>query len=59
MNRYYEKALTSNNPLIIGLFEEYKDFKKRGFINEFQSINEHGIVNIEALELIRHTINCV
>ena len=50
---YYERALTSGNPLILDVFESFKKFKKRNFISEELAINEHEIVNLETLSLIR------
>ena len=38
----------------------YKKFKRRNFINENLAVNEAGIVNSEALDLIRqHNIKCI
>jgi hypothetical protein len=60
MDRYYESALTSGNPLLAEVFEGYKRFKKRKFIREELAVSEHGIVNLETLELIRgHNKMCL
>jgi hypothetical protein len=59
MGRYYESALTSGNPLIAEVFEDYKKFKRRKFIREELALSEHGIVNLETLGLIReHNKQC-
>ena len=52
LDRYYENAIISENPLIKDLFFGYKNFKRRNFINENLAVNEAGIVNSEALDLI-------
>jgi hypothetical protein len=60
MNRYYESALTTNNPLIGELFESYKAFKKRNFVSESQALNDYGVINYETLEMIRqHNNLCI
>ncbi len=61
MGRYYESALTSGNPLIAEVFEDYqKRFKSRKFIREELFLSEHGIVNLETLGLIRkHNKRCL
>jgi len=60
LDRYYESAILSNNPLMRDLFEGYKKFKRRNFIGEHLAINKDGIVNIETLELIRaHNIKSI
>ena len=60
LDRYYENALTTENPLIKDLFKGYKKFKRRDFINEDLAINNDGIINIETLELIRlHNIKSI
>ena len=60
LDRYYENAIISENPLIKDLFMGYKKFKRRNFINENLAVNEAGIVNSEALDLIRqHNIKCI
>jgi hypothetical protein len=60
LDRYYENALLSNNPLIKDLFDGYKKFKRRNFISEDLSINKDGIISIETLELIRaHNIRSI
>ena len=53
LNSYYEKALTSHNPLLIKLFEEYKVFKKRKCIGEELAVGRDRVVDLEKLELIR------
>ena len=53
LNSYYEKALTSHNPLLLKLFEKYKVFKKRKCIGEELAVGREGVVDLEKLELIR------
>ena len=52
MDRYYESALTSGNPLIAEVFEDYKKFKRRKFIREELPLSEHCIVNLETLGIL-------
>jgi hypothetical protein len=60
MDRYYESALTSGNPLIAEVFEDYKRFKRRKFIKEELALSGHGIVNLETLGVIReHNKKCL
>ena len=49
LNRYYESALISGNPLVKDLFAGYKKFKMRNFINESLVIDKDGIVSIECI----------
>jgi hypothetical protein len=58
MNRYYESALTLANPLIAAVFEGFKKFKRRKFINVGLAMNDHGLVDKGTLDLIgqHHTI---
>jgi hypothetical protein len=60
LNRYYESALISENPLIRDLIVDYKRFKRRNFINESLALKQDGMVSIETLELIRaHNIRSI
>ena len=53
MERYYERAIISENPLLKRLFDNYKKFKKRNFIDEKLAIKNGDIVCLETLSLIR------
>jgi hypothetical protein len=60
LERYYEKCLISSNPLIMSLFEEYKEFKRGDFLRESLAIGPGGVVNLESLNLIRlHNKKCL
>jgi hypothetical protein len=60
MDRYYESALTSANPLVAEVFEGYKKFKRRKFLNEGLAWNDHGSIDIGTLDLIRqHNKICI
>jgi exonuclease III len=60
INRYYEKCLTSNNPLIKKLFNDYKTFKYRDFWEESWACREGGEVDAQFLVYIReHNIKNV
>jgi hypothetical protein len=60
LDRYYENALLTDNPLLKDLFLGYKSFKRRNVINEHLAVNADGSVNIETFELIRlHNIKSI
>jgi hypothetical protein len=44
MERYYERAIISENPLLKRLFDNYKKFKKRNFIDEKLAIKNGDTV---------------
>lgn len=54
LSRYYERAIISNDPLIKILFENYKKFKERNYLNVNLAVNEEGIVDIETVNFIRN-----
>ena len=59
MSDYYERALTSNNPLIGKIFVNFKKFKRREWLSENLAVKEDDTVNMELLNLIRaHNENC-
>ena len=53
LNRYYEQAIISNNPLIKLLFENYHQFKNTNFINSNLAIKADNSVDTVSLEFIR------
>jgi hypothetical protein len=60
MTRYFEKCLTSNNPLIIKLFTNYKEFKHRLCLGENLALNLDGEVNEVLLRAIqKHNAKCI
>ena len=60
MSRYFEKCLTSNKPLIIKLFTNYKVFKHRLCLGENLALNLDGEVNEVLLRVIqKHNAKCI
>ena len=55
LSSYLEKCLTSGNPLIKKVFENYKIFKRRNLIRESLAIKSTGKLDLEKLNLIRAT----
>ena len=55
INNYYNKALITNNTLLIKVYESYKSFKRRKMISEGLALGPDGVVDLERLDLIRQT----
>ena len=60
LDRYYERCLGSNNELVSEIFDNYKTFKRRDFVDENEAIKHDNTVNLDLLSLIRtHNLLCL
>ena len=54
MERFYGRAIVSNNPLIMMMFEKYERFKKRSYFDQNVAVNENGEVDLCMLDFVRN-----
>ena len=54
IERFYGRAIVSNNPLIMMMFEKYERFKKRSYFDQNVAVNENGEVDLCMLDFVRN-----
>jgi hypothetical protein len=54
MKRFYGRAIVSNIPLIMMMFEKYKRFRKISYLDQNVALNEHGEVDLYLLDFVRN-----
>ena len=53
LDRYYENALVTHNPLINEVFASFKNFKRRDFIDPNEAVKSDGTIDLNLFNEIR------